>query len=178
MATSCSHYVRKCALFTPCCLKFYSCRLCHNEQENHELIRKFVQQVKCNQCGHIQGVVASCSECHIRFGFYFCAECRLYDDTEKGQFHCDQCGICRVGGRENFYHCTRCDICIPIRLKSTHTCLESASRSNCVICLEDLHSSREPCQVLRCGHYLHRTCYRECLRCRYSCCPLCAKSMT
>ena len=32
-------------------------------------------------------------------------ECRFYDDdVRKGQFHCDKCGICRVGGRDNFFH--------------------------------------------------------------------------
>jgi len=27
------------------------------------------------------------------------------DTTSKKQFHCEDCGICRVGGRENFFHC-------------------------------------------------------------------------
>lgn len=27
---------------------------------------------------------------------------------EKEQYHCDACGICRIGGRENFFHCDRC----------------------------------------------------------------------
>ena len=27
---------------------------------------------------------------------YFCYECKLYDDEDKQQFHCDGCGICRV----------------------------------------------------------------------------------
>jgi RING finger/CHY zinc finger protein 1 len=27
------------------------------------------------------------------------------DDISKEQFHCDLCGICRVGGRQNFFHC-------------------------------------------------------------------------
>ncbi len=27
------------------------------------------------------------------------------DDTTKEQFHCDDCGICRVGGRSKFFHC-------------------------------------------------------------------------
>jgi len=27
------------------------------------------------------------------------------DDVNKRQFHCDACGICRVGGRENYFHC-------------------------------------------------------------------------
>lgn len=26
----------------------------------------------------------------------------------KKQFHCDECGICRVGGRDKFFHCSQC----------------------------------------------------------------------
>jgi hypothetical protein len=33
------------------------------------------------------------------------SECRFFDDdVRKGQFHCAKCGICRVGGRDNFFH--------------------------------------------------------------------------
>jgi hypothetical protein len=28
--------------------------------------------------------------------------------TKKQQYHCDSCGICRIGGRDNFFHCDRC----------------------------------------------------------------------
>ncbi|CAH3189606.1 unnamed protein product, partial [Porites evermanni] len=93
----------------PCCVKYYSCRLCHNDKEDHELDRKTVQEIKCLQCGSSQ-----------TFGRYFCMICRLYDDQEKGQFHCNGCGICRFGGEENFFHCSRCDMCLGIQLKNSH----------------------------------------------------------
>ncbi|XP_068712472.1 RING finger and CHY zinc finger domain-containing protein 1-like [Montipora foliosa] len=178
MASTCPHYVRKCSFVTPCCNKVYSCRFCHNAAERtHELDRKTVQQIKCNQCGKLQGIVSHCSECGIKFGFYFCPICRLYDDRDKGQFHCDYCGVCRIGGRENYFHCTRCDMCFPKNIRSSHTCVEKSSRSNCPICMEDLHSSPVPCQVLRCGHLLHRTCFQECLKSRLQHCPLCSTLM-
>ncbi len=59
-----------------------------------------------------------CVECGILFGRYFCAVCRLYDDADKGQFHCDKCGLCRymymythkqIAGflcKNNLYHCS------------------------------------------------------------------------
>lgn len=177
MAVSCSHYIRKCSLISPCCNKIYPCRFCHDGEEDHELNRKLVNQVKCLQCGHIQGIESNCLECRIRFGFYFCKECRLYDDTDKGQFHCELCGICRVGGKDNYFHCMKCDICIPVAQKSSHKCVERAARSNCMICLDYLHSSREPCQVLRCGHFLHQGCFQECLKARIRNCPLCNQSI-
>ena len=175
--SSCQHYVRKCAFVTPCCNKVYPCRFCHDTAESHELERRSVQQIKCNQCGKLQGVVSHCIECGIKFGFYFCSICRLYDDRDKGQFHCDQCGVCRTGGKENFFHCARCDMCFPKKIKASHKCVEKSSRSNCPICMEDLHSSLVPCQVLRCGHLLHRTCFQECLNSRLRHCPLCSTFM-
>ena len=37
-----------------------------------------------------------CTRCHAQMGRYFCAKCNLFDDNiTKGQFHCDDCGICR-----------------------------------------------------------------------------------
>ena len=39
-----------------------------------------------------------CDKCKVRFGRYFCEKCRLFDDTDKGQYHCDDCGICRWVG--------------------------------------------------------------------------------
>lgn len=174
----CEHYVRKCSLLAPCCNKIYSCRFCHDKAEQtHELDRKTVQQIKCNQCGKLQDVVSHCIECGIKFGFYFCSICRLYDDRDKGQFHCDFCGVCRIGGKENYFHCTRCDMCYPKNIRSSHTCIEKSSRSNCPICMEDLHSSPVPCQVLRCGHLLHETCFQACLKSRLQQCPLCSTPM-
>ena len=51
---------------------------------------------------------------------YFCYECKLFDDEDKAQFHCDGCGICRIGGRENFFHCVTCNMCLPTHLEGKH----------------------------------------------------------
>ena len=47
-------------------------------------------------------VASHCKDCGIKFGRYFCTICRLYDDQEKGQFHCNGCGICRCC---DYVHC-------------------------------------------------------------------------
>ncbi|CAB4043727.1 RING finger and CHY zinc finger domain-containing 1-like, partial [Paramuricea clavata] len=50
----CQHYVRKCCLVSPCCNKVYPCRLCHDEKENHKLVRANVKFIECLQCGSRQ----------------------------------------------------------------------------------------------------------------------------
>jgi len=47
-------------------------------------------------------------------------ECKLFDDEEKNQYHCDGCGICRIGGRDKFFHCETCNMCLPVKLKNRH----------------------------------------------------------
>lgn len=44
----------------------------------------------------------------------------MFDDADKGQFHCDECGICRVGGRDNYFHCNTCGLCLPQCRKDNH----------------------------------------------------------
>ncbi len=38
-----------------------------------------------------------------------------------GIFHCDGCGICRIGSRELLWHCSKCVSCLPNSIsKETH----------------------------------------------------------
>ena len=77
----------------------------------------WVVSLLCNDCGgrgavrfHVLG--HKCGACGAAFGAYACLRCCFFeDDTRKRQFHCDQCGICRVGGQENFFHCATCGCC-------------------------------------------------------------------
>lgn len=177
MSSSCDHYIRRCSLLAPCCEKYYNCRLCHDDKEDHELDRKTVQGIKCLQCGSCQSVASHCTNCGIKFGRYYCEVCRLFDDHERGQFHCRDCGICRVGGEENFFHCMRCDMCLGIQLRDSHKCVEKSSRSACPICYEDIHTSRIPSHVPACGHLIHSTCFAKLLESGGYACPICNKSM-
>lgn len=131
---------------------------------------------------------------------FTCLICNLFDDENKDQYHCDGCGICRIGGRNNFFHCEVCNMCLPLQLKTdghrvssaihmcvkllmnfsfnffqlffTHfihefviqirtQCVENVSRSNCPVCLGDIHTSRYPCHIPDCGHLLHKTCFDQ-----------------
>lgn len=49
---------------------------------------------------------------------YTCLICNLFDDENKDQYHCEGCGICRIGGRNNFFHCEVCNMCLPLQLKT------------------------------------------------------------
>ncbi|CAH1772445.1 unnamed protein product [Owenia fusiformis] len=173
----CKHYKRKCAFISPCCGKVYTCRLCHDEKEMHTIERTSVKQIQCLGCRVKQKVKAVCSHCKVTFGKYFCEVCRLYDDDEKGQFHCEGCGICRVGGRDKYFHCSKCDMCMPISSQEQHKCIEKVSRTNCPVCMEDLHTSRDGSTIPPCGHLIHGTCYKQMLSKGHFACPMCGEAM-
>jgi len=174
----CKHYRRRCALICITCSKPYTCRFCHDEVEfKHELDRKAVKEVKCLECQKIQPVARHCVGCQVEFASYFCAICRLYDDEDKQQYHCEGCKICRIGGRENFFHCQTCDMCLANTMRDNHKCIEKMSRSNCPVCLEDLHTSRKSCRVPKCGHMLHFKCMQQLLKTGNYACPTCSVSM-
>ena len=67
-----------------------------------------------------------CEDCGIVFGKYACLQCRIFDNLsdgsdlkKEGVFHCDLCGICRVGKRSDFVHCSVCNCCRHITSSSS-----------------------------------------------------------
>uniref|UniRef100_A0A8C6UAC6 Ring finger and CHY zinc finger domain containing 1 n=1 Tax=Neogobius melanostomus TaxID=47308 RepID=A0A8C6UAC6_9GOBI len=177
MASSpgCEHYVRFCLLKAPCCGKLYVCRLCHDAEENHQMDRFKVKEVQCSECLTIQKAQQTCEKCSKQFGEYYCDICHLFD-TDKKQYHCLPCGICRIGPRDEYFHCNKCNLCLAQTLEGKHKCVENVSRQNCPVCMEDIHTSRIGAHVLPCGHLLHKTCFDDMLRnCAYRC-PLCMHS--
>ena len=143
----CNHYKRKCKFITKCCDKIFPCRLCHDEyfelQKNvHQLDRHTIEEIICTNCEEKQHVSNKCTKCNIQFGAYFCKICNLFDDdTSKQQFHCDKCGICRVGGEDNFYHCNTCNSCIRTVLKNNHVCIKNSFHNTCPICCDSIFNS-------------------------------------
>jgi RING finger and CHY zinc finger domain-containing protein 1 len=183
----CRHYSRGCQLRSPCCNLLFWCRHCHNEAMDagdpktaHQLDRFAVKWVRCGKCDLEQLVKRNCEGCGHLFGEYFCPICKFFDDDlSKGVFHCDGCGICRVGGRENFFHCPACGCCYAVQLRSNHKCIAGAMHHNCPVCLENLFHSTSQVRVLRCGHTLHKKCLEQLLRrpTTVRACPLCSKTI-
>jgi hypothetical protein len=62
----------------------------------------------------------------------------VFWQTKKQQYHCDSCGICRGGGRDNFFHCDRCGCCYSNALQNGHPCVEKSMHQNCPVCFEVL----------------------------------------
>ena len=76
----------------------------------------------CDVCQSLSlKIEEKCRKCGVKFGKYVCIDCRLFDDDDsKKQFHCDKCGICRVGGKDNFFHCDTCGYCMNNSIKDSH----------------------------------------------------------
>ena len=102
----CNHYMRACSIIAPCCDKIFHCRICHDEEmdsdnysydKQHTIDIKTVEKIVCNNCNKIQDIHQFCKDCGICFGLYYCYKCRLYDDVDKFQYPCNECGLCRIG---------------------------------------------------------------------------------
>lgn len=182
----CSHYRRRCKIIAPCCGEIFDCRHCHNEAKNsleidvqhrHDVPRHEVEKVVCSLCNTEQNVQQNCSNCGVCMGKYFCDICKFFDDdVSKHQYHCYGCGICRIGGKENYYHCNTCGCCYGISLKDTHTCVEKAMHHNCPVCFEFLFDSTKEISVLQCGHTIHVECLQDMSDHFQFSCPLCSRS--
>ncbi|KAJ0944871.1 putative protein kinase RLK-Pelle-CrRLK1L-1 family transcription factor C2H2 family [Helianthus annuus] len=185
MLHGCEHYKRRCKLHAPCCNELFTCHHCHNKytsslndpNRRHKMVLKDVTQVECLLCKTKQQVSQICIECGVKMGEYFCAICKLYDDDiSKQQFHCYDCGICRLHGRENFYHCQNCGCCLSVELRGFHVCSENAIKNDCPICHEYLFDSVKPMAAMYCGHIVHLGCYSKMRRKNQPPCLICSKS--
>ncbi|CAN6469372.1 unnamed protein product [Victoria cruziana] len=181
----CKHYRRRCKIRAPCCNQVFACRHCHNEIMNHwssgnphELSRRNVETVICAVCDTEQKVSQVCVSCGVNMGEYFCGVCKFYDDDiGKEQFHCIDCGICRVGGAENYFHCKKCGSCYSTKLQGNHSCVENSMRHNCPVCNEYLFDSLLDTTVLKCGHTMHLECLQGMAEHDQYSCPICSKTM-
>ncbi|CAE8612100.1 unnamed protein product [Polarella glacialis] len=189
MAMGCHHYRRRCKIIAPCCGQAFWCRHCHNEattnsgEAAHEIDRTRITEVVCQLCLKRQPPGQGCVSCSQSFSAYYCSLCNFWDDDglRKKVFHCEKCGICRVGGRDNFFHCDACGSCYPREIKDSHTCVENAMMRNCPVCLQDLFHSTTQVTILQCGHTIHQDCLRE-LQMSFAGlqslrCPICSVSL-
>lgn len=147
------------------------------ETDNQHLIDRFkIAEVICRICFTRQSSKSNkCADCNVVFGEYHCIICNLWMTADENPYHCEECGFCRVGGRENFQHCHDCGMCIDALLFDEHDCKVGKYMSNCPVCQEDLFSSRAASHEMPCGHAIHWHCFRE-LASYDSRCPVCKKT--
>eukprot|EP00898_Chlorokybus_atmophyticus_P000114 jgi/Chlat1/1102/Chrsp110S01589 len=180
-AMGCVHYRRECKLRASCCGKFYTCRFCHDEAENHHMDRYATQEMLCMHCGEVQAAGAECKnrDCSAgRLAKYYCDTCKFWDDDPtKDIYHCPHCRLCRIGkGLDiDYFHCHKCNACMSVQ-KRNHKCVERSLESNCPICHEYMFTSTSPVMFLNCGHCMHGRCLDEYLKTNYIC-PVCSKSL-
>lgn len=68
----CSHYRRGVKLQCSTCERWYTCRFCHDENEDHALVRRGTKNMLCMHCGRAQPVGQDCRYCGIRSARYYC----------------------------------------------------------------------------------------------------------
>lgn len=104
----CQHYERNVKLECSTCYKWYTCRFCHDAQEDHGLVRKDTRHMLCMLCGTPQKASDVCVGCGEVAAQYYCNICKLWENRQsKPIYHCSDCGICRrgLGLGKDFFHC-------------------------------------------------------------------------
>ncbi|KAI8341811.1 zinc-ribbon-domain-containing protein [Chlamydoabsidia padenii] len=176
----CSHYRRNVKIQAACCQKIYPCRLCHDANSDHFIIRSETKNMLCMECMTLQPVGQWCHTCGTRAARYYCNKCQFWnDDPDKPTYHCNYCGICRQGkGLDiDFHHCKKCNVCMSISGKDKHKCIERNLESDCPICGEYMFTSMTAVIVMPCGHGIHKPCYKKHIQSSYQC-PICLKSLS
>ncbi|KAH0574267.1 CHY zinc finger domain-containing protein [Spironucleus salmonicida] len=75
-STGCTHYLRNCSKQCFDCKKIYPCRLCHDDNEDHELPREKTEFFSCNICLKLTKPGITCELCNTKFGelYYHAAD--------------------------------------------------------------------------------------------------------
>jgi len=177
----CRHYMNRCDIYAECCKEFFSCYLCHNStkydneddyDKAHKIERNSIKKIKCDKCKKEQDVSQNCIECGLLFGLHYCKKCAYFDDVDRNIYHCDKCGICRVGAGSSYNHCDKCDLCFKSDID--HICIAA---TDCPICTESLGASTiSIVKIERCGHPIHYNCLLDLLKTDYRC-PICKISI-
>ncbi|GJZ62015.1 E3 ubiquitin protein ligase MIEL1-like protein [Tanacetum coccineum] len=149
-----------------------------NPKERHEIVRHDIKQVICELCSTEQQAAQICTKCGVKMGEYFCDICKFYeDDISKEQFHCNECGICRIGGREKFFHCEKCGSCSDIKLVDNNAWCGKLNETTWLFVREFLFDSIKSAAIMKCGHTMHMECQEEMLKQHQYRCPICSKSV-
>ncbi|CAL5971718.1 CHY_zinc finger domain-containing protein [Hexamita inflata] len=169
----CTHYISHVKLQCGQCQKQYSCKRCHDDENDH--LFTICSKITCVYCDLEQQIPDSTSRPHIcecgKILFnYCCKSCNIFTFTNqlKPAYHCAHCNVCEIGLPHLKQHCTACNSCFTFE----HKC---ASNITCSICQEPLFNSTDGRVQLPCGHSLHRTCRLQLLNSQNVKCPECRK---
>ncbi|KAJ4261571.1 hypothetical protein NW762_007002 [Fusarium torreyae] len=176
----CQHYERNVKLQCFTCKRWYTCRFCHDANEDHNLIRTETRNMLCMICATPQKASDMCISCGEISAHYYCNICHLWENRQsKPIYHCNDCGICRrgMGLGKDFFHCKTCRACISTSIEGSHKCIERSTDCDCPICGEYLFTSPRPVVFMACGHSIHKKCYEQHMKVSYKC-PICNKSLT
>ncbi|KAF8952782.1 hypothetical protein BGZ52_003900 [Haplosporangium bisporale] len=175
----CKHYRRGCKLKANCCGKWFNCRFCHDDVCDHNIVRNETKSMLCMKCKTIQPAAQDCNSCHVQLAAYYCDVCKLWDDDPtKPIYHCDDCGICRIGRGlgQDYFHCKKCNVCMNINFKGDHKCIERNLECDCPICGEYMFTSTSTVIFMPCGHCIHSKCHEDYIKTSYQC-PTCWKAL-
>ncbi|KAK7420155.1 hypothetical protein QQZ08_010511 [Neonectria magnoliae] len=176
----CQHYERNVKLQCFTCKKWYTCRFCHDANEDHNLVRRETKNMLCMICATPQKASHVCIGCGEIAAHYYCNICKLWENRQnRSIYHCNDCGICRrgMGLGKDFFHCKTCRACISTSIESSHKCIERSTDCDCPICGEYMFTSPRPVVFMPCGHSIHKRCYDQHMKVSYKC-PICNKSLT
>ena len=173
----CEHYQKKCKILFKCCNRWYVCRHCHDEHEDHVTDRYSNITLSCMKCNKIQPISDKCTHCNIIFSKYYCTKCKYHNDDNINIFHCDKCKICNIGKQTDFIHCNNCKICIFNSSIKEHICKNDQFNVDCPVCkLKIKGSINAPFILKKCKHILHTNCFESYIQTNYKC-PICIKSI-
>ncbi|KAI8927607.1 zinc-ribbon-domain-containing protein [Entophlyctis helioformis] len=177
----CKHYQRAAKLQGHCCGRWFTCRFCHDEVSDHNIVRNLTTTMMCMFCNTVQpaGQVCANASCGKKVARYYCGECKLWDDDHKKNiYHCNDCGICRIGKGlgQDYFHCKSATCAWPSVCRGRHKCIERNLESDCPICGEYMFTSTTTVIFMPCGHCIHYKCHQEYIQTSYQC-PTCFKSL-
>lgn len=68
----------------------------------------------CLLCNKIGRIGKTCEHCNGKVSDIYCEICKtlcqLTAEVKPG-YHCEHCGVCRVGLKESSIHCFKCNTC-------------------------------------------------------------------
>lgn len=174
----CQHYCRNFKLVSTCCRRLIDdCKICHDQISDHALDKFKTEEVYCPECRTFQPVAEACATAGCPGNAppkYFCSACRLWEDAPRPIYHCEECGFCRVGKRENFRHCSKCSMCITNESWAGHNCKPEQTKNACPVCKKSgpMWNGHALVTFLPCGDAMHLSCAQQ-LRNEGKRCPIC-----